>query len=92
MPAISFWLTRSAIFFNTRSWETWYGSSVTTMAVRPGRISATSATALTLTEPRPVTSASFTASSATICPPEGKSGPLTYFRRSAGGQSGLSRR
>ena len=92
MPAISFWLTRSAIFFNTRSWETWYGSSVTMMAVRPFRISRGSATALTLTEPRPVRSASLTTSSDTISPPEGKSGPFTYFNRSVGGQSGLSKR
>ena len=57
-PLIFLSRTSSAIFSMIRSRDTWYGTSVTTMAVRPLRTSSTSVTARIFTEPRPVSSAS----------------------------------
>ena len=74
MPATLPSLTSSAIFTARLSGFTWYGSSVTTSAVRLP-ISSTLTTARIVIEPRPVRYASSMPLLPRIVAPVGKSGP-----------------
>ena len=81
--------TRSAIFSMSEVLLTWYGSSVTTTAMRPGRTSSNVTCPRMITRPRPVAymcriascrsfspvTVFFTSSKRKIVPPVGKSGP-----------------
>ena len=67
--------TSSAIFSTIAALFTMYGISVTTIAVRPPRISSKAARARTVTRPRPVRYAWRIPLSPQIKPPVGKSGP-----------------
>ena len=97
MPSSLFSLTRSAIFSSRVALFTWYGSSVTMIAVRSRRVSSNATCARTTTRPRPCAYISRIASTVScspvnvfrrvskrkIEPPVGKSGPLTYRHRSS---------
>ena len=91
MPSIFLSLTRSAIFSSSVALFTWYGSSVTMIAVRSWRASSNATCARMTTRPRPWAYISRMASIVScspvsglrrvsnrkIVPPVGKSGPWT---------------
>ena len=91
MPSIFLSLTRSAIFSSSAALFTWYGSSVTMIAVRSLRVSSNATCARITTRPRPWAYMSRMASMVScspvsglrrvsqrkIEPPVGKSGPWT---------------
>ena len=96
--------TSSAIFSISVVLLTWYGSSVTTTAMRPGRISSKETWPRMMTRPRPVaymwrmtSTRSFSpvselrwSSKRKMVPPVGKSGPVTISDSSSTVSSGFS--
>ena len=106
MPSIFLSLTRSAIFSSRAALFTWYGSSVTMIAVRSPRTSSNATCARITIRPRPWAYICRIASTVShspvralrcfskrkIVPPVGKSGPCTNWHRSSEVRSGLSMR
>ncbi len=104
IPSIRLSLTRSAIFSSRLALFTWYGSSVTMIAVRSPLTSSNATWARMTTRPRPwayiwriASTVSHSPVSRLRCfskrkivPPVGKSGPGTYLHRSSEVRSGSS--